>query len=75
MVNLTSLVVNECAQIIKIECDIKIKKRLLELGFIKGANIKILAISSLKKTYLLNIQNCVLAIRESSLKGVYVCKK
>ena len=43
--------------------DIKIARRLSELGFYSGAQIKILAISSLKKVFLIEIQNYVLCLR------------
>lgn len=75
MLNITDLKVNEYAKIIKIEGDFKVKNRLLELGFVNDALIKVLAISSLKKTFLLEVQNSVIAIRNSTLKDVFICKQ
>ena len=75
MQNITDLKVNEYAKIIKIEGDYKVKNRLLELGFVNDALIKVLAISSLKKTFLLEVQNSVIAIRNSTLKDVFICKQ
>ena len=75
MLNITNLKVDECAVIEKIDSNLKAKIRLLELGFVKGAFIKLLQISSLKKTYLVLIEGSVFALRESVAKGVFICKK
>lgn len=75
MQNITNLNCGESAIICDVRGDLKIKKRLLELGFIKGEEVAVLAISSLKKTFLLKIQGYVIAIRHNILKEVLICKK
>ena len=63
VINLTSLKVKESGYITKINGNLKLKTRLLELGFTKGALVTILNISTLKKSYLIEIRGCVLALR------------
>ena len=75
MQNITNLNRGQSAIICKIQGDLKIKFRLLELGFVKGAIVEVLAISSLRKTFLLKIQGYVIAIRHNILKEVLICKK
>ena len=75
MPNLASLKTNESATIKNIFCDFKIKKRLLELGFINNTEVKVLAISSLKKTYLLQVMGSVIALRRNILEEIEICKK
>ncbi len=75
MKNITELNLFEEGIIKSINCDLNLKSRLLALGFICGSKVKVLAISSLKKTFLLKVQDSVIAIKSSTLKDVYVCKK
>ena len=44
-------------------------------GEFNGTNVEVLAISSLKKTYLLKVQGYVIALRHNILKDVLICKK
>ena len=74
MQSIISLKANETAIITSLNCKGKIKLRLMELGFVKGTKIKVLAISSLNKTYLLEIMDYTLALRSSILKDVLICK-
>jgi len=63
VVNLTNLKVKESGYITKINGNLKLKTRLNELGFTKGTLVTILNVSSLKKSFLLEIRGCVLALR------------
>ncbi len=74
MQTVASLKINQMATILSLNNPNKVKYRLMELGFVKGAKVKVLAISSLKKTYLLEIQGCVIALRSSILKEILICK-
>ena len=70
--NLTSLTVGESGYITKVGGNLKLKTRLLELGFTKGTLVKILNISSLKKSFLIEIRGYILALRENVIKLVEV---
>ena len=74
MLNITNLKVGESATVFKLDVENKIKMRLLELGFTSGSCVKVLAISSLKKTVLLSVKGSAIAIRTSILQGVLICK-
>ena len=70
--NLTNGKKNKIYKIIKIDGELKIKRRLLDLGFVVGEKLQILQISPLKKTYLITIKNYVLALRENTAKLLQV---
>ena len=63
---------NQSGIICGIQGDVFIKRRLLELGFVNGAEVKVLSVSPLKNTYLLSLQDYVLALRKNSLELVSV---
>lgn len=73
MKKLTDLMVGQTAKILKIEAPIKLKRRLFDLGFVQTTQVKILAKSALKKTYLIYILDGAIAIKEDNLRGVFVC--
>lgn len=63
---------NQTGIVCGIEGDVYIKRRLLELGFVKGTSVKVLNISPLKNTYLISLQDYCLALRKNSLELVSV---
>ena len=69
---LSQLRKNESGIICGVEGDIFIKRRLLELGFVNGTEVKVISVSPLKNTYLLDLQDYVLALRKNSLELVRV---
>ena len=69
---LSQLRKNESGIICGVEGDIFIKRRLLELGFVNGTEVKVISVSPLKNTYLLGLQDYVLALRKNSLELVRV---
>ncbi|MBE5746381.1 MAG: ferrous iron transport protein A [Clostridiales bacterium] len=70
--NLTTLINGESGYITHVEGNSKIKTRLLELGFTKGTLIRILNVSSLKKSYLIEIRGFILALRYDVVKNIFV---
>lgn len=52
--------------------DLKIKQRLLELGFVSGANISIQQKSILGDVLLVNVNNYLMAIRKDIAKYIIV---
>jgi len=69
---LSELVVGQTGKVISVEGDLYIKRRLLELGIIKGTQIKILRVSPLKNTFLIHLHDYSLALRKNSLNLVRV---
>lgn len=70
--NLTKLKVGQAGYISKIAGSSKIKTRLLELGFTKGTLIRILNVSSLHESYLLEIRGYMLALRKNAVSLIEV---
>lgn len=74
MTTLSDLKVGESAKIVSVFGNIKIKQRLLQLGLTTGQIVKVLNISSLKKSYLISARGYALAIRKSNLENIGVEK-
>lgn len=69
---LTELKRNQSGLVCKVEGDVFLKRRLLELGFVNGTEVKVLHISPLKNTYLVGLREYTLALRNNSLQLVSV---
>ena len=63
---------NQIGIICVIDGDVFIKRRLLELGFVNGTEVKVLSVSPLKNTYLLRLKDYCLALRKNSLELISV---
>lgn len=61
----------ECT-VLKISGNLQLKRRLLELGFVKGTSVKIINISPLKNSYLIEVRNYVIAMRKSAVEQICV---
>lgn len=72
VINLCKLNVGDTGYIVNVAGNLKIRTRLLELGFTKGTLVRILNISSLKKSFLLEIRGYILALRNSAVKLIDV---
>ena len=69
---LDQLGVGQSSKIVKINCEISLKRRLFELGLLIDEYVKVLAKSPFKNTYLLSVKNYTLALRKSILQNIYV---
>lgn len=69
---LSSLKTGEAGYITKIGGNIKIKNRLCELGFTKGTLVRVLNISSLKQSFLVEIRGYILALRKSAVSLIEI---
>ena len=74
VVNLSQIKENEVAFISKITGSTHLKRRLLELGFTVGTLIKIVNISPLKSSFLLEIRGYFLALRKNAVSKIFVIK-
>lgn len=72
ILKLSDVKLNQTCKIKSIECDIRLKRRLLELGLCKDTEVKIINISPLKNSYLLELRGYVLAVRKSCALSVMV---
>lgn len=62
----------QSAKVLYLNCDVHLKRRLLELGILKNEVIKILSVSPLKNSYLIAIKNYSLALRKNILQNIIV---
>lgn len=69
---LSSLKTGEAGYITKISGNIKIRNRLYELGFTKGTLVRVLNISSLKHSFLIEIRGYILALRKSAVSLIEI---
>ena len=53
-----------------IKCESALKNYLLSCGFVSGAQVKILAVSPLKKTFLVAVSQSVVSVSAHILKGI-----
>ena len=72
LINLSLLTSGEAGYVTSVNGNIKVKTRLLELGFTKGTLVRILNVSSLRKSYLLEIRGYILALRNTAVKLIEV---
>ena len=66
-----------CGQVVIVKdivCNANLKRRLMELGFIKNAVIEIIDISSFRHAYLFRLHNTLLALRKDVVKTIEVNK-
>lgn len=63
--------INKNYKIVDINGGDKIKRRLLDLGFV-GTNVKILRKSSLKGVFLVELRNFVLSIKRNEISKIVV---
>ncbi len=72
LLKLSELACGEAGYITKIEGNLKLRTRLLELGFTKGTLVRILNISSLKKSFLVEVRGYILALRSTAVSLIEV---
>ena len=71
-INLSKLTNGESGYITSVGGNLKLRTRLLELGFTKGTLVRVLNVSSLKNSYLLEIRGYILALRNNAVKLIEV---
>ena len=69
---LSEIKVGKHVKIADVLGDIHIRRRLYELGFLEGEELKILSVSPLKNSFLVSIKGYCLALRKSILSNVLV---
>lgn len=70
--NLSELLLNEIGIIENIECDENIKRRLLDLGLVKGTNIKPVLVSPSKDPRAFEVRGTIIAIRKNDAKYIKI---
>ena len=72
LVPLSSLKVNMSCIVKNVDCDIKLKRRVFELGILPEERVKVLSVSPLKSSFLIAVKNYSLALRNQILDSIMV---
>lgn len=70
--NLSQLPLNQNGKIEKIECNEGIKRRLLDLGLVKGTNIVPILVSPSGDPRAFLVRGTIIAIREDDAKNIKI---
>ena len=72
MRNLNELKINEESTIISVNTDTNIKRRLMDIGFVKGEKVKLLLKNFGDNMRAYKIKNTVMALRVSDTKNILI---
>ena len=70
--NLSQLPLNKEGIIQELKCEENIRRRLLDMGLVKGTNIKPVLISPSKDPRAFEVRGSLIAIREEDVKNIEV---
>ena len=70
--NLSQLPLNKNGRIVKIECDEGIKRRLLDMGLVKGTEIMPILISPSGDPRAFLVRGTIIAIRKEDAKNIKI---
>ena len=70
--NLSQLPLNKNGRIVKIECDEGIKRRLLDMGLVKGTNIEPILVSPSEDPRAFLVRGTIIAIRKEDAKNIKI---
>lgn len=70
--NLSQLPLNKNGRIVKIECDEGIKRRLLDMGLVKGTNIVPILVSPSGDPRAFLVRGTIIAIRKDDAKNIKI---
>ena len=72
MRNLNELKINEESTIVSVNTDTNIKRRLMDIGFVKGEKVKLLLKNFGDNMRAYKIKNTVMALRVSDTKNILI---
>ena len=74
MISLNDLKMGEEATVIKVSAKNDIKKRLFDIGLVKGTKVKVVLISPGKNMVAYDIKGAIIAIRKEDTKNIMVIR-
>ena len=74
VINLNQLPLNKNGIIKEIKCEGNIKRRLLDMGLVKGTNIKPVLVSPSKDPRAFEVRGTIIAIRKEDAKKIEICQ-
>lgn len=72
MRNLNELKINEESTIVSVNTDINIKRRLMDIGFVKGEKVKLILKNFGDNMRAYKIKNTVMALRVNDTKNILI---
>ena len=72
IITLSDLPLNELGKIVRVNCDESIKRRLLDLGLVKGTDIVPVLVSPSKDPRAFCVRGSIIAIREEEARNIEV---
>lgn len=74
IINLSQLPLNKNGVIKEIECEGSVKRRLLDLGLVKGTNIMPVLVSPSKDPRAFAVRGSIIAIRKEDAENIKICQ-
>lgn len=74
VINLSQLPLNETGIITDLKCEGNIKRRLLDIGLVRGTNIVPVLISPSKDPRAFSVRGSIIAIRKEDAKNIIIKK-
>ena len=72
VINLSQLPLNRNGSIQELKCEGNIRRRLLDLGLVKGTNIPPVLISPSKDPRAFEVRGTIIAIRKEDAKNIFI---
>ena len=72
MPNLSDVLIGKSAFVKRLDCEGKIRQRLIDLGIFEGAEIKVLKAAPLFDPIIIEVKDCVMAIRKNDAKKIII---
>lgn len=72
VINLSQLPLNRNGSIQELKCEGNIRRRLLDLGLVKGTNITPVLISPSKDPRAFEVRGTIIAIRKEDAKNIFI---
>lgn len=72
VINLSQLPLNRNGSIQELRCEGNIRRRLLDLGLVKGTNITPVLISPSKDPRAFEVRGTIIAIRKEDAKNIFI---
>lgn len=73
-ISLSTFSEQESGFIVNVTGSLHLKRRLLDLGFTHGSLVKVINISPLKNSFLLEIHGYIIALRYNAIKNIQMVK-
>jgi len=71
---LSEIVSEKFCRVIDVCAEPNLRRRLFELGFVKGAVVQVINVSPMSRAYLIRVQDSLICIRASVLAHIFVAQ-